>query len=153
MFERFAQAARMAVEDARYEAGRRGDRRIGTEHLLLALLQDEGLAGIVGVDARTAQQAADQLDRDALAAIGVTLGEFRPTAGGAGTRSVPRMTHGAKAVLQQALGNATAEKARAITSRHMLLALLDRREPDPAAALFAALAVDEPVIRARLGAA
>jgi ATP-dependent Clp protease ATP-binding subunit ClpA len=153
MFERFAQAARAAVEDARYEARRRGDRRIGTEHLLLALLQDEGLAGIVGVDAHTAQQAADQLDRDALAAIGVTLGDFRPTADRAGTRSVPRMTPGAKTVLQQALRNATAEKARAITSRHMLLALLDRRQPDPAAALLVALAVDEPVLRARLAAA
>jgi hypothetical protein len=76
MFERFARAARTAVEDARYEAERRGDRRIGSDHLLLALLQDDELAQLVGVDAAAAHDAADQLDRTALAAIGLTLGEF-----------------------------------------------------------------------------
>ena len=54
MFERFSRSARAAVEDAVYEAGRRGDRRIGTEHLLLALLADDELAKIVGVDASAA---------------------------------------------------------------------------------------------------
>lgn len=152
MFERFAGAARTAVEDARYEAGRRGDRQIGTEHLLLALLHDEALARVVGVDAQTAQQAADRLDREALAAIGVALGEFRPTAD-ARLGSASRMTPGAKTVIQRALGNATAEKARAITSRHLFLALLDRREPDPAVAVLKALDVDERMIRARLAAA
>ena len=63
MFERFARAARIAVEDARYEAERRGDRRIGSDHLLLALLQDDELAQLVGVDAAAAHDAADQLDR------------------------------------------------------------------------------------------
>ena len=49
MFERFGGAARTAVEDARYEAERRGDRRIGSDHLLLALLRDDELAQLVGV--------------------------------------------------------------------------------------------------------
>jgi hypothetical protein len=38
--------ARAAVEVARLEAERRGDRRIGSEHLLIALLQDDGLDAI-----------------------------------------------------------------------------------------------------------
>ncbi|GAA1989164.1 Clp protease N-terminal domain-containing protein [Microbacterium pumilum] len=149
MFERFAREARSAVEGARREAGRRGDRRIGTEHLLLALLHDRAVAQTVGVDATAAEKAADQLDRDALAAIGLTIGEFEPT-GSAGARRVPRMTSGAKSVLQGALVTATAEKARAITSRHLLLALLDRHEPDPAAALLDALHVDPSLLRSRL---
>ena len=136
----------------RYEAGRRGDRRIGTEHLLLALLHDEALAQLVGVDAMTAQDAADQLDRDALRAIGLSLGAFQPTARAAIGRGAPRLTPGAKTVIQRSLAVATAEKARAITSRHLLLALLERNEPDPAAALLAALRIDEPTLRARLAA-
>lgn len=153
MFERLAQSARTAVEDARYEARRRGDRRIGTEHLLLALLQDDALAQMVGVDSAAASEAADQLDRAALAAIGLTLGEFKPTARPSLGRHVPAMTSGAKAVLQQTLATAASEKARALTSRHMMLALLDRHDPDPAAAIFAALTVDRALVRGRLAAA
>lgn len=51
MFEKFPQSARIAVEDARFEAARRGDRKIGTEHLLLALLQDAEKARLVGAGA------------------------------------------------------------------------------------------------------
>ncbi|HEY5221665.1 MAG TPA: Clp protease N-terminal domain-containing protein [Microbacteriaceae bacterium] len=151
MFERFARPARIAIDDARYEAGRRGDRRIGTEHLLIALLRDDELAGIVGVDAETAHDTADQLDRSALAAIGLEA-DPAPTAHAAlGTR-VP-LTAGVKAVLHQTILTATAEKARTITTRHMMLALLDRREPDPAAALLAALPIDPQATRERLSAA
>lgn len=152
MFERFAREARSAVEGARQEAGRRGDRRIGTEHLLVALLHDSAVAQTVGVDAGAAENAADQLDRDALGAIGLTIGAFEPT-GSAVARRVPRMTSGAKSVLQDALRTATAEKASAITARHLLLALLDRHAPDPAAALLVALHVDRSMLRSRLAAA
>lgn len=152
MFERFARTARAAVEDARLEAERRGDRRIGSEHLLIALLQNDGLAAVVGVDAQTARDTADRLDCSALAAIGLTLGEFRPaTAGGVGRR-VPFMTAGAKAVIRHSLTEASAEKARTITSRHMLLAVLDRHEPDPAATLLAELSIDPTALRERLAA-
>lgn len=153
MFERFAREARSAVEGARHEAVRRGDRRIGTEHLLLALLHDAGVADVVGVDAATAASIADRLDRQALAAIGLIVGPFDPSTPGAPASRVLRMTAGAKTVIQQSLLNATAEKARVITGRHILLALLDRPEPDPAASLLAALPVDPPLIRARLATA
>ncbi|MCU1526401.1 MAG: Clp protease [Frondihabitans sp.] len=149
MFERFTPSARLAVEDAKYEAARRGDRRIGTEHLLLALLQEDELAQLVGADSEAAHDRADELDRAALAAIGVELGGYRPQ----GRASVSRMapfTSGAKALMGQALAKAAAEKAKSITSRHFLLALLDLQAPDPADALLAALAVDRPALRARL---
>ncbi|SDS33486.1 Clp protease N-terminal domain-containing protein [Microterricola viridarii] len=150
MFERFSRSARAAVEDAVSEAARRGDRRIGTDHLLLALLADDDVARLVGVDAATAQGAVDRLDRSALAAVGITLGEFRHTAPAVLARPSASMSSGAKAVLTQALAHAVSEKARAITSRHLLLAVLDRNEPDPAASLLAALPVDRPALRQRL---
>ncbi|MBS1699003.1 MAG: Clp protease [Actinobacteria bacterium] len=149
MFERFASAARAAVEDARYEARRRGDRRIGSEHLLLAVLQDDDLARLADIDAATARQAADRLDRAALEAIGLSLGEPRGE-GPTPSAAAFRLTPGAKAVIQGALGNATAEKARAITTRHLLLALLERPLPDPAASIFAELHVDRDALHERL---
>ena len=152
MFERFAASARTAVEDAKYEAGRRGDRRIGTEHLLLALLHDEDLVRLLGVDAETAREAAEELDHAALSAIGLELGGYRPT-GRASLGTPIALTAGAKTVIRGALVNAATEKARAITTRHLLLALLDRPQPDPSASLFAALAIDPRGIRDRLAAA
>ncbi|MEV8252919.1 Clp protease N-terminal domain-containing protein [Rhodoglobus sp. NPDC076762] len=149
MFEKLAQSAKTVVEDARHEAARRGDRRLGTDHLLLALLHEEELAQAVGVDSATAADAANQLDRDALTAIGLDLGAFSPTAHAAASKRVP-LTAGAKATLQHTLVNAAAEKARTVTSRHILLALLDRREPDSAAALLTALDVDRAAVRESL---
>lgn len=152
MFERFAREARAAVEDARCEAERRGDRRIGSDHLLLALLQDDEIVQLVGVDAVAAHEAADQLDRTALAAIGLALSEFQSPDRVALGRRVQMMTTGAKAVIRRSLTHAAAEKARTITTRHLLLALLDRDEPDPAATLLAALPVDRLALRVHLGA-
>lgn len=149
MLERFARAARAAVEDAKYEAGRRGDRSIGSEHLLLAVLQDDELARLAGTDAPTARLAADRLDRTALEAIGLSLGE--PIGGVPISRKpASRLTPGAKAVIARSLVNATKEKARLITTRHLLLALLDRPVPDPAAALLAELHIYRPALRERL---
>lgn len=150
MFERFTQSARATVQDALYEASRRGDRRIGTDHLLLALLSDDEMAQLVGVDATVAHETIDRLDRAALAAVGLNLTDFTSS-----TRSTPAkpsasMTAGAKVVLKRSLANAASEKAKAITSRHILLALLERNEPDPAATLFAALPVDRSALRQKL---
>lgn len=151
MLERFAQPARTAVEEAREEARHRGDRRIGTDHLLIALLRQQAPAQLVGVDAGIARNAADELDRAALAAIGLELGDFEPTSPAPlGGRT--SLTAGAKDVIAQTLVNATAEKARRLTTRHMLMALLDRREPDPAAALLAALSIDVGDARRRVTA-
>jgi hypothetical protein len=127
--------------------------RIGTDHLLVALLQDEAVAQIAGIDSPAARQAVDQLDREALAAVGITLAGYPPDSRAALGRRVTFMTSGAKAVIRHSLAVAAAEKAPAITTRHILLALLDRHGPDPAATLLAALSVDEPALRTRLAAA
>lgn len=149
MFERFAQSARVAVEDARFEAGCRGDRRIGTEHLLIALLREEAIARAVGADPGAAREAADKLDRAALAAVGLDIGHT-PVNGHAELGKHVPFTPAAKSVLRQTLAHAAAEKGKIITSRHMALALLDRVDPDPAAAILAALSVDRAAARDRL---
>jgi hypothetical protein len=151
MFERFARSTRVAVDDARYEAARRGDRRVGTEHLLITLLENDDLATELGVDAQAARTAADELDRSALAAIGVDLGGFAPSGRGRLSKLVP-FTAGARQVVSGTLTNGVAEKARTLTPRHMMLAVLERDAPDPAAALLDALGVDVPAVRARLQA-
>jgi len=106
----------------------------------------------VGVDAAAARDAADQLDRAALAAIGLEFGEFQPTGHAALSRHLP-LTSGTKAVIRQTLAHAAVEKAQRMTSRHILLALPDPREPDPAAAPFAPLSVDQRDVRERRGTA
>jgi ATP-dependent Clp protease ATP-binding subunit ClpA len=141
MFERFADQARNAVTLAMSEAAWRGDRRIGTEHLLLGVLHDPEIVQIVGVNADTARNAADALDRKALAAIGLDIGDLELTSGGVGSKHPP-FTSGAKEVMKRMLANTTAEKARRIAPKHLLIALLERQEPDPAASLLASLGVD-----------
>lgn len=152
MFERFAQDARAAVEVARAEAEHRGDARIGSDHLLIALLHDPALAEAAGADAAAARAAADRLDRAALAAIGLDLGGFRPADPGVAGRRIRHFTAGARSVIGRSLAKAGAEKSRTITSRHVMLAVLDRPDPDPAAALLAALRVDAAELRGRLNA-
>src|SRR6188472_734335 len=63
------------VLDAAEEARRRGDRRIGSDHLLLALLKDEDsvTARALGVDLPTARGALVELDRQALAWVGIDV--------------------------------------------------------------------------------
>jgi ATP-dependent Clp protease ATP-binding subunit ClpA len=89
MFERFTAAARQTVIAARAEATATGRRYIGTEHLLIALLDvDRGPAYTVLTDAGiTAETVRDELDRrippagdplgpddaEALRAIGIDL--------------------------------------------------------------------------------
>ena len=149
MFERFARATREIVRSAVEEAGRRGDRRIGTEHLLIALLEDPALAGLVGADRGAARAVATRLDREAVAAIGLDVGDFGPVARRVGSSRAP-FTPGAKAVLKRSLGHTVTDQARRIAPKHLMLALLERRQPDPAAALLAAFAVDPRAIRQRL---
>src|ERR1700679_1299175 len=57
--------------DAREEARRRGDRKVGTEHLILGLLRDPVLARALGSDLQAARDVLDTLDHDALAAVGI----------------------------------------------------------------------------------
>jgi ATP-dependent Clp protease ATP-binding subunit ClpA len=152
VFERLTEDARRALlAHAKEEAQRRGDRRVGTDHLLLGLLHDpRGLAArTLGVDLAAARAAADALDRAALAAIGVDLGEQRLPAPTAAVRR-PALSSGARTLLMRSVEEARRTRARRIQPRHLLLAVLSLQRPDPAAELLTALGVDAARTRARL---
>jgi len=57
---------------------------------------------------------------------------------------------GAKSVMERTLRLTVAEKSKKITPKHLLLALLERQQPDPAAALLAELGVDRAEVARRL---
>ena len=133
--------------DARDEAARRGDRTIGTEHLVLALLADPAspAARALGCDLGSAHRALDALDHAALAAIGIQPGI---TAGPVAARVTGRLrlTPAAKAVLT---GIRDARTSRRAGLGIVLSALLGLPRPDPAAELLAALGVDAQEARER----
>jgi ATP-dependent Clp protease ATP-binding subunit ClpA len=133
--------------DARDEAVRRGDRTVGTEHLVLALLADPAspAARALGCDLDSARRALDALDHEALAAVGIQPGI---TAGSAAARATGRLrlTPAAKTVLT---GIRDARKSRGAGLGIVLSGLLDLPRPDPAAELLAALGVDARAARER----
>lgn len=133
--------------DARDEAIRRGDRVIGTEHLVLALLADPAspAAQALGCDLASARAALDALDSQALAAVGVAPGI---TAGPVTVRTGGRLrlTPAAKAVITSIRG---ARKVRGAGLGIVLNALLDLSRPDPAAELLTALGIDASAARER----
>jgi Clp amino terminal domain, pathogenicity island component len=135
--------------DARDQALRRGDRTIGTEHLVLALLVDPAspAAKAIGCDLDSACGALEALDRAALSAIGVEPGmSAGPTAARAQGRL--RLTPAAKAVFTN-VPDARTRKNRAAGLGKVLNALLALKPPDPAAELLAALGVEAPLVRQR----
>ena len=136
------------VLDASVQARRRGDRRESTEHLVLALLAgpDPTATGALATSLDRAEEALDELDRQALAAVGVTGVDVAPIPATAGGRL--RLTPGALAVFT-GLGRLSRGERTGV--KHVVLALLARRPPDPAAALLDALQVDRAVARDRLG--
>jgi hypothetical protein len=131
--------------DARDEAVRRGDRTVGTEHLVLALLVDPAspAARALGCDLDSARRALDALDHQALAAIGIQPGI---AAGPVTVRAAGRLrlTPAAKAVLT---GIRDARTSRRGGLETVLNTLLDLPRPDPAAGLLAALGVDARAAR------
>jgi ATP-dependent Clp protease ATP-binding subunit ClpA len=89
MFERFTASARATVVRAQEEAQDAGDGYIGTEHVVIALAQDDGVAGQVlrsaGVTAQDLRQSriredvddGGRLDANALRSIGIDLDDVR----------------------------------------------------------------------------
>jgi ATP-dependent Clp protease ATP-binding subunit ClpA len=146
-------ARKMVLTSAAEEAQRRGDRRLGTDHLLLALLHDadSSVAHALGVDLKAARAASDSLDRTALASVGVNVAHLGAPPPSTFVRRLPPLTSGARAVLKATVEQTRRAKTPRIQTRHFLLALLARDCPDPAAELLAALRVDRSQVRSRLG--
>ncbi|MDQ1629835.1 MAG: hypothetical protein QOI54_3579 [Actinomycetota bacterium] len=158
MFNRFSRSARAAVQAAVEEAERRGDARVGTEHLLLGILHEAGssAARVLGVDVVTARAELQAMDVDALASVGIDLGPGndaflapRPSRAG-GHRP---FTSAAKAALVRTLVEAQRRGDRRLEPLHLLLALLDADPREPVARLLARFDVDPAAVRAQLSAA
>ena len=144
------------------EARRRGDRRTGTDHLLLAVLEDPSVEVVLGVSLQQARQAHESLDHEALGALGMVSGTDAPALP---MRAVPRkprlrdiaqkdrfrMTPAAKKVLEEAYKPKGHRKLQ-LTGPEVLAQILALQPPDPAAALLGALGVNTPEVRRRLDA-
>ncbi|MFV2179122.1 Clp protease N-terminal domain-containing protein [Actinomadura sp. LOL_016] len=150
MFERFTKDARETVVGAQAQARRLGHGRIGTEHVLLGLVEaDDGTARTLrghGLDAAAlrarlaaADEAGDDLDPEALRAIGIDLDAVRRATEhsfGEGALDMPRgaardrrkghipFTKEAKKALELSLRHALRLKHNHIGTGHILLGVL-----------------------------
>ena len=148
MFERFTTEARQTVVGAQDEARRLHDGRIGTEHLLLALLalktpsaavlSRHGVTHDSVVAAVGSYRGGDDLDADALTSLGIDLEAVREQVEAAfgpgaldGDERPARSRGGhipfsprAKKVLELSLREAMAQKSRTIRDGHIALGIL-----------------------------
>jgi hypothetical protein len=142
------------------EARRRGDRRTGTDHVLLALLEDPSIEVVLGVSLQQAREAVESLDREALGALGLGSGidapplpmravPKKPTIRDIMSKDRLRMTPAAKKVLEEA--SKPNRRRLQITAQQVLAQILTLQPPDPAAVLLGALGVDRAAARQRLG--
>jgi len=144
------------------EARRRGDRRTGTDHVLLALLEDPSIEVVLGVSLQQARQALESLDHEALGALGLRSGTDAPPLP---MRAVPkkptikdimqkdrlRMTPAAKKVLEAAVK--PNRRKTQVTAQQVLTQILALQPPDPAAVLLGALDVNTSEVRHRMDTA
>jgi len=173
MFERFTKPAQMVVIDAQAIGVELGHERIGTDHLLLAIVRaPEERAAVAllaaGVDPERLETEVESAhghlgpdDADALAALGIDLDAVRERveeAFGPGSldNGRPRrrlgghipFTKDAKKTLELALRETIRLKDRSIGTKHILLGIL-RAEGEGHAALRA-LGVDVAALRSTL---
>jgi ATP-dependent Clp protease ATP-binding subunit ClpA len=115
MWQRFTERARRVILMGQEEAGKMGSGHVGTEHLLLGLLlETEGVAA----------QVLQKMD--------FTADSVRDTIRQAGepeNRGVePKLTRGARQVLELAADEARRMRHNSIGTEHLLLALLRERD-------------------------
>ena len=136
--------------EASAEAKRRGDRRVSTEHIALAMLvdPDSETARALGVSLESARAALDTLDREALTSVGIEVIDNPPSLSGRKGERV-RLTPAGRGVFTGLRREAGGER---LGVKHVLLALLSRERPDPAAELFHAIGVDRTQVGNRLRA-
>jgi ATP-dependent Clp protease ATP-binding subunit ClpA len=175
MFERFTDKARRTLAGAQVEASALGHSFLGTEHLLLALLQTDGVAAhVLLAEGLTVEQVRDDVrrivgpgpagDAEALRTIGIDLDEVRAAVEetfGPGAldraRRRPRGRRGAggprfaprvKKVLELALREALTLGHGYIGTEHLLLAIL--REGQGVAARILAERTDVATLRPKV---
>ena len=170
MFERFTHEARQAVTQAHVEAAALHHTRIGTEHLLLGLVGQEGtpcseVLARHGLTRATVLASvttvSGDLDAEALSALGIDLDAVRhrvESAFGPGALDDPSRRRGAtaaghipfdaraKKVLELSLREALALKHRHISDGHIALGLL-RDGQGLAMKVLADLGVDVGALR------
>ena len=143
------------------EARRRGDRRTGTDHVLLALLEDPSIELVLGITLQQARQALESLDQEALGALGLGSGTDapplpmhsvpkKPTFRDVARKDRFRMTPAAKKVLEQVVK--PNRRKTQVTAQQVLAQILTLQPPDPAAVLLGALGVNPSEVRRRLDA-
>jgi hypothetical protein len=143
------------------EARRRGDRRAGTDHLLLALLEDPSIEVVLGVSLQQARQALASLDDEALDAVGLgshtdappipmRVVPTKPRLREVASKDRVRITPAAKKVLEEAT---KLNRRRLYATAHQVLAqILTRQPPDHAAVLLGALGVNTAEVLHELSA-
>ena len=138
------------------EARRRGDRRTGTDHVLLALLEDPSIEVGLGASLQQARQALESLDQEALGTLGLGSGTEapplpmhsvpkKPTFRDVARKDRFRMTPAAKKVLEGAVK--PNRRKTQVTAQQVLTQILALQPPDPAAVLLGALGVNTSEIR------
>jgi ATP-dependent Clp protease ATP-binding subunit ClpA len=179
MFERFTEDARQVVVEAQEEASRLHHGRIGTEHLLLALLgrhtattavlTRHGLTREAVTGSVIGYVGQGDLDAEALTALGIDLDAVRSTveasfgpgaldgpggqmSGGRGPGGRIPFTPRAKKVLELSLREALALKHKAIADGHIALGLI-REGEGLAAKVLHDLGVDPVDLRRDITAA
>ena len=162
MFEKFTKEARSIVTVAVTEAERRGSPRVGTEHLLIAVVGasppfDRSALGPLNVGAEGIRTQLDRMDSASLASVGFDPDLVPPAlrrAGAGKSKAIRHLpfTHGAKEVLIGSLRQAIDRGDRRIGVEHILLSLLAVPAEDPVASLLAYLEADPAEIRDRIEA-
>ena len=142
------------------EARRRGDRRTGTDHVLLGLLEDPTIELVLGVSLQQARRALESLDQEALGALGMTTSGAdapplpmravpkKPTIRAVMKRDRLRMTPAAKHVLEEAVK--PMRRKTQVAAPQVLAQILALRPPDPAAVLLGRLGVNTPEVVRRM---
>lgn len=134
--------------EASAEAKRRGDRRVSTEHIALAMLvdPDSETARALGVSLEAARAALETLDREALRLVGIDVIANLPVISDRRGERL-RLTPAGRAVFTGLRREGGGER---LGAKQVLFALLSRERPDPAAELFNAIGVDRMQVRNRL---
>ncbi|GLZ77915.1 hypothetical protein Afil01_27220 [Actinorhabdospora filicis] len=151
----FAVIVKASAEESR----RRGDRRIGTEHLLLGILAAAdrptrpAVTGLLpGIDLAAARAALSDMDAAALRAIGLDIDPAPVAARPRRHPAVPgtALTTSARAAVKTAVRSTTLKDRKERIAASLLVALLEQPHPDPVADLFERLGVDREETLARL---